>query len=53
MKKARQSKQPVRAGKQRIRIRVPVALVKELRRRLGSGRFAAANYFKNLLQREF
>jgi hypothetical protein len=53
MKKVCRSTQLAGAGKQRIRIRVPGALVKELHRRIGSGRFAAANYFKDLLHREF
>jgi hypothetical protein len=53
MKHVRRSTQVVGAAKQRIRIRLPAALVKELRRRLGQGRFAVANYFKDLLRRKF
>jgi hypothetical protein len=53
MKPVRQSTQVVGAAKQRIRIRLPAAFVKELRAHIGQGRFAVANYFKDLLRRKF
>ena len=53
MKNVHRSTQLVGAGKQRIRIRLSAAVVKELRRRIGQGRFAVANYFKDLLRRKF
>jgi hypothetical protein len=53
MKNIRLSAQLVGVGKQRIRIRLSAAVVKGLRRRVGQGRFAVANYFKDLLRRKF